>query len=126
MLRSFDYLAWAALDRRRQISGEIDEEESRRAFAWRDQACAAFLDAYTRRAAQTPTHPESAATAQALLRLFTLQKVVYEIGYEAANRPAWLAIPLNGLLDLLERQEASPSPRPTTRTGRRSSQTRLR
>src|SRR3546814_10457693 len=40
MLRSFDYLAWAALDRRRQISGEIDEEESRRAFAWRDQASA--------------------------------------------------------------------------------------
>ncbi|HEY9548797.1 MAG TPA: phosphotransferase, partial [Kiloniellaceae bacterium] len=108
MLRSFDYLAWAALDRRRQISGEIDEEESRRAFAWRDQASAAFLDAYTRRAAQTPTHPESAATAQALLRLFTLQKVVYEIGYEAANRPAWLAIPLNGLLDLLERKEESP------------------
>src|SRR3546814_19788121 len=80
MLRSFDYLAWAALDRRRQISGEIDVEESRRAFAWPDQASAAFLDAYTRRAAPTPPHPESAATAQALLRLFTLQQVVSEIG----------------------------------------------
>jgi maltose alpha-D-glucosyltransferase/alpha-amylase len=32
-----------------------------------------------------------------LLDLFTLEKVAYEVRYEAANRPKWLAIPLAGL-----------------------------
>jgi maltose alpha-D-glucosyltransferase / alpha-amylase len=108
MLRSFDYLAWAALDRRREVTGEVVEEEARRAFAWRDQAGEAFREAYFERAAETPTHPETAELATALVRLFSIQKAVYEIGYEAANRPSWLAIPVRGLLDLIECKEASP------------------
>jgi maltose alpha-D-glucosyltransferase/alpha-amylase len=108
MLRSFDYLAWAALDRRREIEGEVVEEEAGRAFAWRDQASKAFLDAYLERAAETPAHPEATETTEALIRLFTIQKAVYEIGYEAANRPSWLPIPVNGLLSLFDRNEASP------------------
>jgi maltose alpha-D-glucosyltransferase/alpha-amylase len=108
MLRSFDYLAWAALDRRREIEGEVVEEEAGRAFAWRDQASKAFLDAYLERAAETLAHPEATETTEALIRLFTIQKAVYEIGYEAANRPSWLPIPVNGLLSLFDRNEASP------------------
>ena len=46
------------------------------------------------------THPEDAAFAQGLLDLFLIQKAAYEIGYELANRPAWLAIPVRGLLDI--------------------------
>ncbi|MEQ9606403.1 MAG: phosphotransferase, partial [Kiloniellaceae bacterium] len=103
MLRSFDYLAWAALDRRQAVAGEIAEDERLRAFAWRDQASEAFLAAYLELASQTPTHPGDSGTTDALLRLFTVQKAVYEIGYEAANRPAWLPIPLKGLLDLVGR-----------------------
>ncbi len=34
--------------------------------------------------------------AQALLDLFRIHKALYEIGYEAANRPAWLSIPVSG------------------------------
>ena len=37
-----------------------------------------------------------------LLRLFTLQKAFYEIGYEASNRPGWLSIPVRGVLSLLD------------------------
>ncbi|HMA14200.1 MAG: putative maltokinase, partial [Bacteroidota bacterium] len=107
MLRSFDYLAWAALGRRREILGETVEEETARAFAWRDQACRAFLEAYLDHASGTPTHPAEAKTTEALIRLFTIQKAVYEIGYEAANRPGWLPIPIEGLLNLLEREEAA-------------------
>ena len=32
-----------------------------------------------------------------LLNLFLLEKAAYEIRYEAANRPGWIGIPLNGL-----------------------------
>src|SRR5690606_8730995 len=74
MLRSFDYLAWAALGRRRETLGEEVEEETARAFAWRDQASRDFLDAYMEHAAGTPTHPVEPQTAAALIRLFTIQK----------------------------------------------------
>ena len=30
------------------------------------------------------------AVAKALIDLFLIEKAAYEIGYEAANRPAWL------------------------------------
>ena len=38
--------------------------------------------------------------AASCCELFLLQKAFYEIGYEAANRPAWLSIPVRGVLDL--------------------------
>ena len=34
--------------------------------------------------------------------VYLLNKAVYEIGCELNNRPAWLHIPLQGLLQLLE------------------------
>lgn len=42
-------------------------------------------------------------TADSLVKLFLLEKVAYEIVYEAANRPAWLPVPLQGLVKLAER-----------------------
>jgi maltose alpha-D-glucosyltransferase/alpha-amylase len=38
-----------------------------------------------------------------LLRLAELEKVLYELRYEINNRPAWVHIPMQGLLALLER-----------------------
>jgi maltose alpha-D-glucosyltransferase/alpha-amylase len=37
-----------------------------------------------------------------LLTLFLLEKAFYEIGYEAANRPNWIGIPVKGVLGLLD------------------------
>jgi maltose alpha-D-glucosyltransferase / alpha-amylase len=37
-----------------------------------------------------------------LLNLFLLDKVLYEIRYEEANRPSWLRIPLAGLAEILD------------------------
>jgi maltose alpha-D-glucosyltransferase/alpha-amylase len=105
MLRSFDYLAWTALDRRRHVAGEVHEAERQRAMIWRNQSADAFLRAYVDSASQAPTYPADARAAQVLLQLFTIQKAIYEIGYEAANRPGWLSIPVRGLLDLLKRKE---------------------
>jgi maltose alpha-D-glucosyltransferase/alpha-amylase len=33
--------------------------------------------------------------------MFLLQKAIYEVGYELANRPDWVEIPLSGVCDLL-------------------------
>ena len=38
-----------------------------------------------------------------LLDFFLIEKAAYEIVYEAANRPTWLAVPLAGLALLAER-----------------------
>jgi maltose alpha-D-glucosyltransferase/alpha-amylase len=32
-----------------------------------------------------------------LLDLFLIEKAAYEVVYEAANRPAWIDVPLHGL-----------------------------
>jgi maltose alpha-D-glucosyltransferase/alpha-amylase len=45
-----------------------------------------------------------------LLDVFTIEKAAYEIGYEIANRPAWLAVPLRGLADLSRRILADAAP----------------
>lgn len=44
----------------------------------------------------------------ALLKLFLLEKVLYEIRYEMANRPDWLEIPLEGALRLVMPEGQSP------------------
>jgi maltose alpha-D-glucosyltransferase/alpha-amylase len=50
------------------------------------------------------SYPNDEASARNQLEIFLVQKVFYEISYEAANRPNWLSIPLRGLLDLLSRR----------------------
>ena len=44
---------------------------------------------------------EDAAAERDLLPLFLIEKAAYEIAYEAANRPAWIDVPLHGLAQLI-------------------------
>jgi maltokinase len=46
--------------------------------------------------------PDGDVAVTALLSLFELEKVVYELRYELDNRPDWLAIPAAGIRRLLE------------------------
>ena len=104
MLRSFDYLTHVALDRRRAMAGTISDAERLRAMGWRKEATSTFLDAYF--AVAGGEKPDANALASALLDLFTLQKAAYEVAYEAANRPAWLPIPVSGILDILKQDSS--------------------
>ncbi len=105
MLRSFDYAASMALDQHRQAFDAAGEQSEERAEQWRKETADAFLAAYREHIAGAATMPEDDALTDALLELFLLQKGIYEIGYELGNRPAWLRIPLRGVLDLLDRDE---------------------
>jgi maltose alpha-D-glucosyltransferase / alpha-amylase len=50
-----------------------------------------------------PVWPATEAAANRWLTVFTVQKLLYEVRYEAANRPTWLVIPLRGISGLFDR-----------------------
>ncbi|MBF0093954.1 MAG: putative maltokinase [Alphaproteobacteria bacterium] len=99
LVRSLDYAAWAALGR----IAEPRTGTKAALLAWRDLATARFLDAYRERAGDCAGLPSDPAALRRLLNLLVLEKALYEIGYEAANRPSWLPIPIAGILGLLDR-----------------------
>jgi maltose alpha-D-glucosyltransferase/alpha-amylase len=105
MLRSLDYAASAALDRFASRAGALPERVVAAAGAWRERAGRQFIDTYVETARGMASFPQDRGDAAALLELFLLQKTLYEISYEAANRPSWITVPVRGMLELLERAE---------------------
>jgi len=103
LMRSFEY---AAAFGRNMGPGDLDEaaragkEQVLQRFAPECQA--AFLEGYrTGNPTLTRTLPLDAQND--LLDLFTLEKAAYEICYEAANRPAWMHVPLQGIYAIANR-----------------------
>ncbi len=102
MLRSFDYAASAAVAGLIQVNPGSGDVLHALAEAWRRASATAFLAGYRETISGCPSYPEDAAAADRLLKLFLLEKALYEICYEAANRPLWVRIPLKGVSSLLE------------------------
>ncbi len=102
MLRSIEYAAWAALFRLAEHEADPFAKVLPYALAWRQGVQEAFLRAYIETMGDCPSWPADRAEADRLLNLFILDKALYEIGYEAANRPSWLRIPVAGLATVLD------------------------
>jgi maltose alpha-D-glucosyltransferase/alpha-amylase len=102
MLRSFDYVAAVALKERAAIRPESITALAPLAEDWRQRAKAAFLDGYRKAIVGSPSFPADDAVVCRLIRLFMLEKALYEVCYEAANRPEWIETPVSGVLELLE------------------------
>ena len=68
--------------------------------AWIATMREAFLAGY-RRCATAGYLPRKAESFASLLRLFELEKALYEVRYELAFRPSWAAVPMRGLQALL-------------------------
>jgi maltose alpha-D-glucosyltransferase/alpha-amylase len=97
MLRSFDYAA--AVTKRKSIATQAHVADPHRdAFlaTFVEGAVRGFLGGY---AEVLPAQERQAE--ENLLRLFLIEKAAYEVAYEAANRPAWLDVPLHGLAQLI-------------------------
>ena len=90
MLRSFSYAKWSATK-----GSDLDE--------WEREARRAFLAAYAA-ATRGSGLFESFDDVAGLMKLFELEKVLYELRYELGNRPDWVQVPLSGLFAMLERK----------------------
>jgi trehalose synthase-fused probable maltokinase len=103
MLRSIAYAAAAA---RRALPTDLPAENRQQAIEriarWEAAASRAYLDAYLDAAGRAAGCPADRGEAERVLRFFMLEKALYEIAYELANRPDWVAIPLRGVLALLD------------------------
>ncbi|MFO1501973.1 MAG: maltose alpha-D-glucosyltransferase [Verrucomicrobiota bacterium] len=105
MIRSFDYVTYAALFRQSDIGNVRPEQLSavepwtRLWYRWNS---ATFLRAYLRALGSSPLIPRARSEVAALLNSYLLEKAIYEVAYELNHRPTWVKIPLQGILQLLE------------------------
>ena len=67
---------------------------------WERSVSAEFLRAYRQAVAGLGVVPAESAAFQQLLEAYVLDKALYELVYELNNRPAWVRIPLTGILAL--------------------------
>jgi maltose alpha-D-glucosyltransferase/alpha-amylase len=109
MIRSFDYAAHASLSRRSQTWPGGGTAAGRTAIArWRTQTTERFIAAYRSAVAGCASVPQNLSDFSAAVDAFILEKALYELWYEVANRPDWLGIPLAGIERLLG-SEIAPS-----------------
>ncbi len=86
MLRSFDYAARHLLQ---EWAGQ--PQLAYRAEEWSTRNRDAFCEGYGEATGRDPRKDE------VVLRAFELDKAVYEVLYEARNRPTWLVIPMGSI-----------------------------
>ena len=102
MLRSFHYAAYAGLmGQAAGVRPEDLEHLEPAAKYWYTWVAAAYLRAYLDATKNASFLPESRQEFQTLLDTFLLEKAAYELGYELNNRPTWVRIPLEGILQLM-------------------------
>jgi predicted trehalose synthase len=101
MMRSFGYAAALAFldddttgDGDPTTASSLDLREPQLlAESWEQRACEAFVTEYAATDGIDELLPRTAGSRDALLRVFELDKSLYELAYELAHRPRYAAIP---------------------------------
>jgi len=107
MIRSFHYAAYAAV--RGQASTTMRPEDlpvlAEWARSWYLWVSAVYLKSYLQFMADTPILPQSREGMKVILDAYLLDKAIYEVNYELNNRPDWVGLPLQGILQMLAVEE---------------------
>src|SRR5579863_10581773 len=101
MLRSFSYAAYTSLI---NYTARHPDDVARLepwAHLWERAVGAEFLRAYRETALGAEFLPADGADFRKLLDIFLLDKAFYEVRYELNSRPAWVRIPLRGIMSLV-------------------------
>jgi maltose alpha-D-glucosyltransferase/alpha-amylase len=104
MIRSFHYAAQTALNK--YVTLQPKPEDTLPALQhwaqnWHIWVSVDFLNTYLDTISQTGLLPEDPEKLKILLDAFLLDKALYEVGYELNNRPDWVKVPLQGILQML-------------------------
>ncbi len=105
ILRSFHYAPYAVLFG--QAPGVTFHNQDFAALepwarTWHRWVSVAFLRAYLATVGSASFLPAAPEELERLLDTFLLDKAIYELNYELNNRPAWVRIPVEGILQLVE------------------------
>jgi maltose alpha-D-glucosyltransferase/alpha-amylase len=100
MLRSFSYAAFSALTQYTTRRPDAFAQLESWARLWERSVSSEFLRAWRETAGDSPIVPSGQKDFEALLQIYMLDKALYELVYELNNRPAWIRIPLHGILSL--------------------------
>jgi len=102
MIRSFHYASRVALDTQVVNAPDVQARLEPWARLWYSWSASRFLRAYLEDVASSELLPRNRPDVQRLLDVYLLEKSIYELGYELDNRPLWVGIPLQGIIELLE------------------------
>ncbi|HEU65950.1 MAG TPA: maltose alpha-D-glucosyltransferase [Chloroflexi bacterium] len=107
MIRSFHYAAHSALLHQSSLTLKPEDSLALEHWAqfWYVWVSSSFLMSYLDGIEQAQLLPDDPEQLRILLDAYLLEKAIYEIGYELNNRPDWLEVPLQGILQLLKTGE---------------------
>ena len=100
MVRSYSYAAFSAMAHfiaRRPADAEVLEPWAQ---LWESSVTSEYLRAYREEMENASIVPQTIEGFEVLLQVFTLDKALYELNYELNHRPAWVRVPLHGILYL--------------------------
>jgi maltose alpha-D-glucosyltransferase/alpha-amylase len=104
MIRSFHYAAHSAVLGQSSPVPEAEESPTLERWAefWYTWVSSSFLRSYLNAMENTQLLPNDPEQLRILFDAYVLEKAIYEIGYELNNRPDWLKVPLEGILQLMK------------------------
>ncbi|MEO5358970.1 MAG: putative maltokinase [Nitrospirota bacterium] len=105
MIRSFHYAPFSVLSKRTVFTQKNIMELMPWADLWYFYISGIFLSSYMDKVKSAEFMSVERAETESLLRIFLLEKAVYELGYELSNRPEWVSVPLKGIASLLHLNE---------------------
>jgi len=100
MLRSFNY---AAVSRIKSGNARPENLAPLRLWDrfWNLWVSVDYLKGYFEATRKSAFLPKTAGERKLMLEVYLLEKAVYELGYELNNRPDWVSVPVEGILELL-------------------------
>jgi maltose alpha-D-glucosyltransferase/alpha-amylase len=101
MIRSLNYALFTAFRIRSRDSGAGEcKALENMAKAWNFWISSSYLQAYLSTARKGTFLPSDEQELSTLLEMFLLERAFYELEYELNNRPEWVPIPIQGILEL--------------------------
>jgi maltose alpha-D-glucosyltransferase/alpha-amylase len=105
ILRSFHYVSHAALFG--DVPGIVPSREAhpqleKWAHTWYRWVSAIFFKEYMQASVGAAYLPQQADEFRILLAAYMIERALFEIEYELERRPAWIRIPIHGILEQLD------------------------